>query len=113
MGHRHCIHNQRVTAEAFHFKAKALEVSAVGVECLTFGRPEMESEREQQSLSGGGASLQRIHELFVQHALVSRVLIDEDKTILMLERDVSAAQLEQRGHNHWGPRRILFRCRLS
>jgi hypothetical protein len=96
MGHRHGVDDQRVSAKSLHLESQPLQVFAIGVERLALGRPEMESQWEKQPLRGGGTALERVHELLVQHALVRRVLVDENEAILVLERDVGPSELDER-----------------
>ena len=100
--HRHRIHDQSVAAEALHLETQPLEIVPVRVESLALRRAEMQCEGQEQSLRGSGSAFKGVHELLVQHALMSRVLIDEDQAVLVLEGDVGAAKLEQwRHHRGW------------
>ena len=94
--HRHGIHDQRVSSKSFDLESQPLEVFAIGIERVALSGAEVKCQRKQEPLRGRGAALQRMHELFVEHALVRGMLIDEHQPILVLERDVGASELDQR-----------------
>src|SRR4030081_3567467 len=96
MRHGHGVHNQPVPPESLDLESESLEIFSIGVKRLAFCRTEVEREWKQKPLRRCGTALERVHELFIQHALVGRVLIDEDKPILVLKADVCPPQLKQR-----------------
>src|SRR4029079_10411236 len=94
MRHRHGVDDQRVSTKTLDLEPETLEIVAICVKCLALGRPEMQRQWEKQSLRRRRAALERTHELFIQHALVRRVLVDQDQSIFVLETDVRPPQLE-------------------
>src|SRR5687767_4676318 len=94
MRHRDRVDDQRASAESLDLEAELFEILAVGVERVGFCRAEVKSQWKKKPLRGRSASLQGSHELLVQNSLVGRMLIDEDKSVGVLERDVSPAELE-------------------
>src|SRR2546423_713277 len=99
MRHWNGIHNQSVPTETFDLEADPLEVIAIRIERLALCRSEEQRERQQESLCWGRAAFKGAHKLLVEDALMRRVLIDEDKSILVLERDIGTTKLKQRRYN--------------
>ena len=77
-------------------ESELLEPRPILLERLTLGGTEMKRHRKQQSLRRLVPSLERAHELIVQHALVRRVLVDENDSVVVLEHQVAALQLHER-----------------
>src|SRR5688500_4603687 len=94
--HRNAVHDECAASETFHLEPELLEIFPVCLEGIAFSRAEMERYREQQTLRRCTSRLQRSHELLVQHALMRRMLIDQNETVGVLERDVSPFELKER-----------------
>ena len=75
-------------------EAEALEIFTIGIKGLALSGSEMKREWQQQTLSRRCSPLEGVHELLKENALVSRMLIDENQTVFVLERDVRAPQLK-------------------
>ena len=96
MRHWHRVDDQRVTAKSFDLESQPLEILAIRIERFALGGPEVKRQWKQQPLRGRRTALERVHELLVENALVRRVLIDENQSLFVLERDVGAPELKER-----------------
>ncbi len=63
---------------------------------VELGRREVECQRQEEALRGRPITRELAHHVFVQHALVSRVLIDDGDAGVGLEEDVRVEDLEKR-----------------
>src|SRR6185503_7029734 len=95
MRHRYRIHDEGAAAKSFDFKSEFLEVRSICFESIRFCRTKMQSQGKEKPLCGSAPGLERLHEFLIEHPLVRRMLVDEHESILMLERDVHAAKLEE------------------
>ncbi len=106
--HWNAVHYQCVAAETLDLEPQPLEVVAVRFKSISFGRTEVQSQREKESLRRSTPGLERLHEFLVKHTLVGRVLIYQDETVGMLECDVCPPELKQWRNLLMRSRRVLI-----
>src|SRR2546423_9170462 len=94
----HGVHDHALPPELAELIAEPLQRVAMLIERLSLCGCELYREREQQSLRRAGSALERGDELFVQHALVRRMLVDEHDALIDFEHQVRAAELNELRH---------------
>ena len=100
-----------MAAEPLDLEAESHEHVAVRLERVALGGGEMQRERKEQPLRRRLAALEHAHEPLVQHALVRRVLVDEDDAVVVLEQHVRAPQLKQRRNDRVASRGMRWERR--
>src|SRR5674476_24409 len=98
MRHRDAADDERVPAEPLDLEAQLREELLMRLERLALRRPQVQRDRKEESLRWRFPLLERAHEALVEHALVGRVLVDEDDAAFALEHEVHARELDERWH---------------
>ena len=99
---RRRVHHDAPPREGLHFVPDTLQQFAMRLDGIELCGLEIERQRQEQPLRGCAIAAELAHHVFVEHALMRRVLIDNRDALVGLEEDEGLEDLQQRWRQVFG-----------